>query len=220
MVFNVIRPSEAPESLLSQSRYDGEDVYKVLSDIFFKKCYICETKEPHDINIEHFYAHQGNVQKKYEWRNLYLACSRCNNIKNANYNNMLDCCDSSYKVFRAIKHVPPTTPSAKSLILVPMNDDERTISTHQLLDKVYNSDHTINKKVSSVFLRQKIFTQYNLLLDQINKYFAPVALESEKTIAIERIKILIDKSAPYSAFIRWCVLEDTELGPLLENFMD
>lgn len=219
-MFNVIRPIEPPASLQSRTRYDGEDVYQILSEIFFNKCYICETKDPHDINIEHFEAHQGDENKKYSWTNLYLACSRCNNIKNAFYNNMLDCCDSTHDVFRAIKHTPPVTPYAKSATLIPMRNDEKTKTTHRLLDKIFNSEHTVNKKVSGAFLRTKIFSQYNLLLDQINDYYSPTALQHEKTIAIERIKVLIQRSAPYSAFTRWCILEDDELAPLLNNFMD
>ena len=219
-MFNVIRPPEVPKSLLARRHYDGEDVYKILSDIFFRKCYICETQEPHDINVEHFDAHQGDEGKKFEWTNLYLACSRCNNIKSATYNDMLDCCDSTHEVFRAIKHVPPVTPYAKSVLLIPMRSDEKTHSTHQLLDKVYNSDHTVNKKVSGAFLRHKIFAQYNILLDQINAYYSPIAVQAEKNLDVERIKILIQRSAPYSAFIRWCILDDVELAPLLNDFMD
>jgi len=35
-MFNVIRPHEAPESLQHQRKYDGEDVYTILEDIFLK----------------------------------------------------------------------------------------------------------------------------------------------------------------------------------------
>jgi hypothetical protein len=101
-----------------------------------------------------------------------------------------------------------------------MIDNVSTLASCELLGKVYNSDHTVNKKVSGAFIRRKIFDQYNLLLDQIDQYYSPVATEPERSSAIERIKVLIHKSAPYSAFIRWCIIDDQELGELLEAYMD
>ncbi|MCX9063931.1 hypothetical protein NLN94_23905, partial [Citrobacter portucalensis] len=80
-MFNVIRTLPAPTSLEAQRKYDGEDVYTALEECFHKKCYICETKNPLDINIEHFNPHMGDIEKKFNWNNLYLSCSRCNNIK-------------------------------------------------------------------------------------------------------------------------------------------
>ncbi len=219
-MFNTTRPPEIPPSLNSKQKYDGEDVYSKLSEIFFDKCYICETKEPHDINVEHFDAHQNDVNKKFDWHNLYLACSRCNNIKNAFYNNILDCCNPTQDVFRAIKHLPAATPFAKSVQIILVLDDEKTRSTCKLLDKVYNSEHTVNKKVSGSFLRRKIYDQYNLLLDQINNYYGPTATEAEKALAIDKIQVLIQRKAPYSAFIRWCIIEDEKLGPMLNELMD
>ncbi|GGK26339.1 hypothetical protein [Aliivibrio fischeri] len=219
-MFNVIRPEEAPASLKDRIKYDGNDVYDALEEIFFNKCYLCETKEPQDINVEHFDAHMGNLDKKFDWNNLFFVCSRCNNIKGAKYNNLINCCDNRTDVFRAIKHLPPATPYAKSVQIVAMNDDIKTTETQELLDKIFNSEHTVNKKVSGSFLRRKVFEQYNLLLDQINAYYSPVATKTDKGQAIERIQVIIERSSPYSAFIRWCVLEDSELGPLLQDTMN
>ncbi len=150
----------------------------------------------------------------------FFVCSRCNNIKGAKYNNLINCCDNRTDVFRAIKHLPPATPYAKSVQIVAMNDDIKTTETQELLDKIFNSEHTVNKKVSGSFLRRKVFEQYNLLLDQINAYYSPVATKTDKGQAIERIQVIIERSSPYSAFIRWCVLEDSELGPLLQDTMN
>lgn len=219
-MFNALRTLEIPASLAARQRYDGSDVYLELCRIFFDKCYICETKEPHDVNVEHFHPHKGDQIKKYDWDNLYLACSRCNNIKLSEFDDILDCCDSETDVFRAIRHVPPITPYAKVVKLEPMHVDPKVELTRQLLERVYNSDHTVNKKLTSAFLRRKIFDQYNLLLDQINAYYNPVATNGEREISLERMQKLIHKSAPYSAFIRWCILDDAELGELLCDFMD
>ncbi|NCE92259.1 HNH endonuclease [Pseudomonas sp. L13] len=219
-MFNAIRISQPPKSLAAKQKYDGDDVYSALCKIFFDKCYICETKEPHDINVEHFHPHKGNENKKFEWNNLYLACSRCNNIKLAEFDDIIDCCDTNFDVFRAIRHVPPITPYAKSVQLLSTSADPKVELSQKLLDRVYNSDHTVNKKVSGAFLRRKIFDQYNLLLDQINSYYSPVATDLEKELSLARIQKLIHRSAPYSAFIRWCILDDIELGELMSDYMD
>ncbi|MDP9653334.1 UNVERIFIED_ORG: hypothetical protein J2W87_001243 [Pseudomonas putida] len=219
-MFNAVRTPGVPASLAAKQRYDGNDVYMELCSIFFDKCYICETKEPHDINVEHFHPHKGDENRKFDWGNLYLACSRCNNIKLAEFDDILDCCDEAADVFRAIRHVPPITPYAKAVQLVSMSADSKVELSRQLLERVYNSDHTVNKKISGAFLRRKVFDQYNLLLDQINSYYDPVSTDGEREISLERMQKLIHRSAPYSAFIRWCILDDAELGELLANFMD
>ncbi|WP_460372561.1 HNH endonuclease [Pseudomonas sp. Tul1A2] len=219
-MFNVSRPTEAPPSLARRTKYDGEDVYEAISTIFHDKCYLCETKEPQDINVEHFRAHLNDEDKKYSWDNLYFACSRCNNIKGDRYNNLLDCCDPQQNVLRAIKHLPPNTPYAKTVQIISTLNSESAHSTKDLLEKIYNSEHTVNKKVSGSFLRRKIFDQYNLLLTQINNYYNPIATAVEKNDALERLKILIRRDQPYSAFMAWCILEDDELSLALEAFID
>ncbi|MFZ2451776.1 MAG: hypothetical protein WAW36_14765 [Methylovulum miyakonense] len=219
-MFNVVRPDETPASLQYRKKYDDKDVYDSLEKIFFSKCYLCETKEPHDINVEHFDAHMGNLDKKFDWNNLYFVCSRCNNIKLSKYNNLIDCCDPKQDVFKAIKHLPPATPYAKKVCVTAMSHDAKTAETQELLDAIFNSEHTVNKKISGSFLRKKVFEQYNLLLDQINAYYSPVATEADKNQSLERMKVLIHRSSPYSAFIRWCILEDEKLGPLLQHLMD
>ena len=219
-MFKVVRSQEPPASLGERRKYDGDDVYHELDEIFFGKCYLCETKEPHDINVEHFDAHMGDLDKKFDWNNLYLACSRCNNIKGAAYNKLLNCCDCTQDVFRAVKHLPAPTPYAKKVLIEATCADEGVVETAELLDKIFNSEHTVNKRVSGASLRKKVFNQYCLLLDQINIYYARAATDSEKETALERIEVLTRRCAPYSAFTRWRVLEDTKLGPLFDDKFD
>lgn len=218
-MFKVIRSEPAPASLAKRQSYREKDVFDALSRVFYNKCYICETKEPVDINIEHFEPHLGDVAKKFNWENLYLSCGRCNNIKLAKYDDLLDCCDSNIDVLRSIKHVPPVTPYAKYLRIEPQFDDEKTRLTAELIEKVFNSGHTPNKTVSASFLRKKVFQQFNLFLDLQSTYFNELALPEEKEIALERMKLLVKASSQYCAFISWCVLEDEELAPLLDGFV-
>lgn len=218
-MFNVIRNEPIPTSLAGKRKYDSEDVWKALSKVFHKKCYICETCEPLDINVEHFAPHEGDEDLKFDWNNLYFSCGRCNNIKLAKYDDLLDCCDTETDVVRAIKHSPPSTPYANNIRIEAQLNDDKTQRTAKLLDKVFNSHHTPNKAVSAAFLRRKVFDQYNLLLKELIIYYAPKALPKEKAMAVERIKLLLKPTSPYSAFISWCIIEDEELGPMLQDFI-
>lgn len=218
-MFNVVRNESTPASLASRRRYDSDDVLEALKKVFHKKCYICETSEPLDINVEHFVAHEGDEDLKFDWNNLYFSCGRCNNIKLAKYNGLIDCCDPDTDVVRTVKHLPPSTPYAKHLQIEAQSDDDKTQLTAELLDKVFNSKHTPNKEISSSFLRKKVFDQYNLLLEELIVYYAPKALPKHKAKAIKRIKLLLKPTSPYSAFISWCIIEDEELGPMLQDFI-
>jgi hypothetical protein len=218
-MFNVIRNEAAPASLTNRQSHSEQDVLDALSRVFNKKCYICETKEPIDINVEHFEPHLGDLDKKFNWDNLYFSCGRCNNIKLAKYDDLLDCCDPSVDVLRLIKHVPPITPYAKCLRIEAQHSDEKTRLTTELIGKVFNSTHTPNKTVSASFLRKRVFQQFNLFLDLQRDYFAELTLPAEKETALERMKLLIKASSQYSAFISWCVLDDDELAPLLNEFI-
>ncbi|EGR2844251.1 hypothetical protein DBT73_RS15105 [Vibrio parahaemolyticus] len=219
-MFNVIRPQDEPQSLSKKKKYDGEDVYIALKKAFFDKCYLCETKEPQDVHIEHFDAHQGDHKKKFDWNNLYFVCSRCNSIKGTKFNNLIDCCDEKTDVSRLIKLLPPHTPYSKNIQVEATSSAPQVNETRVLLDKIYNSEHTINKRVTGSFIRKKIFTQYKLLLEQLNIYYAEFATEEDMRLAVERIKVLCDKKSAYSAFIRWCIYDDEKLGPMLKDYMD
>lgn len=213
-MFNVKRNSTPEPPSLSQNKsYNGDDVLKALSEIFYDKCYICERKRPDDINVEHFIAHEGKEELKYKWSNLFLACSRCNNIKNRFYNNILDCTDSNVDVCRSIKLLPPYTPSAKKIIVKAMIQGDKTTETCSLLEKVYNSEHTVNKSITGAYLRQKVFTRLNKFFEYVNTYLDPEDLTTskEKDVARDKIENLLQESQEFSAFLRWVVLEDSVL---------
>lgn len=219
VMFNVIRKQPAPASLSDKTSYASKDVIDALYDIFSSKCYICEKKYPLNVNVEHRISHQNDDDKKFCWDNLYLVCGRCNNIKLSSYDDVLDCCDVNVDVLRAIKHKPPVSPFASSVEITAQFGDDSTASTAELLNKAYNSTHTHNKSVTAVAPRREIFKKFNVFMTHQNIFFDEDSLPDEKRNALERIKLLIKPSSEFSAFISWCVLDDTELCPLLEEFI-
>lgn len=54
-------------------------------------CYICENKQITSYQIEHLAPHHGNMDLKFDWNNLFLACAHCNNAKLDKFDPIIDC---------------------------------------------------------------------------------------------------------------------------------
>lgn len=219
-MFNVTRTQPAPHSLSRKISYRDEDVVSALKEIFFDKCYLCETKDPTSLNVEHLIAHEGDIDKKFDWNNLYYCCGRCNNIKLANYSDLLDCADKNVNVFVLIKHLPPHSPNQNRLVITAMAQDQKTINTARLLDDIFNSERTVNKKITGAYLRKNVFKKYNRFLDLVNQYFDDELTQGAKDEALSRLRVLMSRKQEYSAFIRWVVKEDATLDALLAQHID
>ena len=83
------------ESLKSEKEKNGScntpEVNAALKEMFYGKCYICENKQITSYQIEHLVPHRENKDLKFDWNNLFLACSHCNNTKLAKYDPIIDC---------------------------------------------------------------------------------------------------------------------------------
>jgi len=219
-MFNVERPELPPPSLADRKSWTGSDVLNSLRKAFHDKCYICETKDPLSLNVEHFDAHQNNIDKMYDWHNLFLACARCNNFKRHRYNNLINCTDPKTDALRLIRHAPPVTPFAKTVIIEATNDDPRTLQTASLIKKIFIDDNTSNKDITGTFLRKRVYKRYAKLLAHINTYIDDDSLDSDKNDAILRIKNLMCKEQEYSAFLRWAILDSPELFEVVKDSID
>ena len=219
-MFNVDRPNFIPPSLKKQKGWRGNDVLESLKKSFYDKCYICETKEPQSLNVEHFDAHMDNIHKMHDWNNLFLACARCNNFKRHLYNDLINCTDPNLDALRLIRHAPPSTPFVTKLTIEATNDDPKTIQTANLILKVFTEDNTANKAITGNYLRKKVYLRYAKLLEYINIYIDPDSFENEKEDAILRIKNMMSKKQEYSAFLRWVVIDSPELYELVKDAID
>lgn len=217
-MFKVDRTYPGPASLERGGNYNGEDVIEALHACFFGKCYICETKDLNEKHIEHFIPKARDRNKITDWDNLYLACSRCNSIKSDKHNDILDCCNET--VWDRIKLLPGYTLWANKVTIEPVNNDTRTSNTVDLLEEVYNTKSTIQRKISAAKLRADITKTTDILLENIKEYFKLDMPKSRKDELLERMKVMISRDAPYSSFCRWIIMEDNQLGPLLAPFMD
>lgn len=215
-MFNVMRPKTVPASLSRKQSYSDKDVVESLEKAFHGKCYICETKDPLSLNVEHFEAHQGNAEKKFDWDNLFYSCARCNNFKRHTYNDILKCTDVSINVLMLIRHIPPMTPYS-DIIIEAMDKNPKTVRTADLISRIFNEDDTGNKSVVRVQLRKRVYKRYAKVIQHINTYIDEDELDDTKQRAVQHLKALMDVKQEYSAFLRWPILESPELFKILRE---
>lgn len=84
--------------------YNTPEVNAALREMFHGKCYICENNQITSFQIEHLQPCRDNVELKYNWNNLFLACAHCNNTKLDKYEPILDC--TKENIEEAIKWRP------------------------------------------------------------------------------------------------------------------
>ena len=70
------RTVQAPLSLGKRKSYNEPDTIQKLKEIFYDKCYICEIQGLQDGVPEHLIPHNGDINLKFNWDNLFWACNR------------------------------------------------------------------------------------------------------------------------------------------------
>ncbi|MBC3436088.1 hypothetical protein HU735_11760 [Pseudomonas sp. BW16M2] len=215
-MFKVARSFPPPASLAARRSYTGDDVLEALNRDFLGKCYICETQEPLSLNVEHFVAHEGDEELTYSWNNLFLSCARCNNFKRHHYNNLLDCTDDRVDVLRAIEHIAPASPGAKVRVIARL-PDESTRSTAELICRIFNEDNTGNKRVTSAYMKKRLFSEYATFIRYVNAYIDQNTIKEDRDRAVLHIRHMMRDAQQYSAFLRWVALNDPTIYALVED---
>ena len=185
--------------------YNCNDVLKRLKLDFKNKCYICETKEPHSINTEHFLPHKGNVDLKFEWNNLYYCCAHCNNTKLAVplFDNILNCTIESDEVDKKIKYLINPFPGELADISA-IENTEQINNTVELLKSVYNGK-TVLKKIESANIRSKLLTEIRNFQDLLFDYFDDGFNDEEKEKIKDQIIRHLKPTSNFTAFKKWII---------------
>jgi uncharacterized protein (TIGR02646 family) len=211
-MFKVTRPHPGPNC---SKNYRSKEVVAALQRIFHGKCYLCED-EVADPVVEHFIPHEGDRVKKYDWNNLYYACHRCNNIKGTTTTELLDCCDVSIDVFKAVKCLSPSVPD-DDIIIEPQDTQDKTKNTAALLKKCYNENNTEIRRISRANLHEKIFDYYTQFITYRMILKSRDSLCAEKNDAQEHIRNMMRISYPFSVFWRWHVLSDSRICDIFQS---
>ncbi len=215
-MYNVDRSFPEPQSLKTEKikvsgKYNSEDVLERLVEDFFNKCYLCEEKEISGINVEHLKPHKGDIDKKFQWENLFLVCPHCNNTKLGNEDEILDCTNPSHKIYDWIEYKFTSFPKTKVELKI-INNIDIVNNTGILLDKIYNGS-TVNKKIEADNIKKKIMREIQSFENLIFEY-----VYNSKKELVEEIKEKLSRKSAFSAFKRWIIKNNTRYKELEKYF--
>ncbi|MEK8021066.1 MAG: hypothetical protein VSS75_029700 [Candidatus Parabeggiatoa sp.] len=205
-MINIKKSTPAPICLEKEKQkingdYKCGDVLALLKYDFHNKCYLCED-QPTSINVEHFEPHQGNKEKKFDWKNLFFSCAHCNNIKldryNTNENNrILDCTDSEHDVENGLKYEMVHFPK-KEVKITALKNEAIIHNTVKLLSEVYNGT-TKQKKMEAENLKDKLQAELIQFQEMLTGYLE-AKTDQEKALYLIQIKKQLKKSSNFRAF--------------------
>ncbi len=210
-MINVTKSQPAPacleaEKAKNNGTYLCGDVFERIHADFHGKCYICEHSKPTKINVEHFKPHyQGkNLDRKFDWNNLFYACAHCNGIKSSDETEYLNCTYSEHKITDWIHF--DIKPFPKELVKISaLKDDELVKNTVFLLNQVYNYQYAESKftptKEAANNLRKILITEIKSFVRLLEKYFEDLTDESDKIVLKRKIlKHVKNPKSPFLAF--------------------
>lgn len=197
--------------------YRHADIISVIKTDFFDKCYICEQKGVASINIEHLAPHRDiDMNRKYDWNNLFWSCSHCNTIKSSNYDgNLLNCNLRADNVDLNIRYIlnPSANEKSEQIVIEGINNTPKIDNTVDLLTKVYKGTTDLNKH-HSVLLRNKIYDEVCDFKCISDKYLITEDQE-KKELYLFTIKNSLSNKSPFSAFKRDIVRNNTRYNELI-----
>ena len=207
------RPLPDGVTIQSENDYRKGIVLQMLAEDCHNKCYICENK-PLDINIEHIVSHRGDISKKYDWDNLFIACSYCNGIKGQRFNNILNpvTCDPEKHITLSLKMSDGLIESVQIEISQGSEIDESVLETAELLEYVYNGNFTEMKNLGAANLRNEyLLPDMQHFLNYIVNHMLEPDLGYDVFIMRE-----ISRSAKFAAFKRK-IIGDTPFADYLQE---
>jgi len=185
---------------------------------FKNKCYLCEDKEPHSINTEHFTPHRGDKILKFEWDNLFYCCSHCNNTKldKAKYDYILNCTVEADAVETNIRYHINPFPMEQAEFTPILLKNVKVSNTIDLLLEVYNGSTPL-KKIESGNLRSKLLKEIRNFQNLLFDFYDDTFNDEEKLEIKNKIIRQLRPTTNFTAFKKW-VLRDNE--KLRADFVD
>ena len=205
-------PSLAVEKTKASGKYNEEDVIDQLYQDFHGKCYLCGIKPPHGIEVEHLRPHKGDIDRKFDWNNLFLSCTHCNSVKNqAQYGDLiLDCCvDDPEKVLTyclADGHVRVEP--------LGQNPTLEAVRTGELLTECFELTNTGIRKKESKIRKDALSMTMNLLYKKLLEHQQAPSDES-----LELLRTMLSRTYKFAGFTRAYVRANLEMYPDLADYV-
>lgn len=223
-MINIVKSQPAPPCLAAEKAkangtYNCDDVLGRNKDDFKNKCYICEDKEPHSINTEHFVPHRGNKDLKFDWNNLFYCCSHCNNTKldKTKFDSILNCTVEADRVDMDIKYHIDPWPKEKAEITA-LVDDPRINNTIELLLEVYNGTTEL-KKIESGNLRSKLLKEIRAFQDLLFEFYDDTYTPEEKEEIRQTVIRQLRPSSNFTAFKKWIIRDNEVMADEFKDFV-
>lgn len=213
----------APESLAAERNkvsgsYRSADVLDRLKEDFKNKCYICEFKEPTNINVEHFIPWEQDVDLKFDWNNLFWSCGHCNNTKLAVFTGILNCTVAEDNVETALRYKFRPLPFEKVIIEV-LNPSEKADKTRGLLLAVYNGTTPL-KTIESANLRNQLLEEIWKFQEFLREYFSDTNTPEDREYFLIKIRGHLSRGSNFTAFKRWIIRDNDRLHREFGEFFD
>ncbi len=188
-------------------------VMEKIKNNFHNKCYLCESKEPTNINIEHFTPHRGDNDLKFDWDNLFWSCAHCNNIKRADYNtnsnnSILNCTDENDRVEESIQSLADSFPGS-DVSFLPDGNNPKIQITINLLTDIFNGT-TEQKRLEAINLRKALTDELFKFNKLLHKY-TEANLEQIKNETKADIENELSIKSAFASFKRWKIRQKSYL---------
>lgn len=194
------------------STYNTWEVNEALREMFYSKCYICENKESTSYQIEHLIPHRGNVDLKYDWNNIFLACAHCNNTKLGKYDPIINCTEEN--VDKMIAFRKRGYFGKEEILEFEILESKKEIqNTVKLLREVYYG-FTPQKRFEARVLRRTLRKEISKFKEYVREY--QDAEDQEKEDLLYLIEKELKNSSPFTAFKRWLIRDNKDFYPELE----
>ena len=150
----------------------------------------------------------------FDWNNLFLSCSHCNNIKNDRFTPILDCTKVAVDEKIAFRrHVEPF--EADTLDITALDDSVETKNTVALLNEVYYGS-TMQKIEEAKIIRTQLSKELNRFEECVTEY-ASADGEDKKDLECS-IMMKLKWNAPFAAFKRRMIRDASDTFPELQKY--
>lgn len=172
------------------------------------KCYLCETRMITDFEVEHRHsvAHQGG---KDDWKNIFLACSYCNDKKGARFDDILNPVECN--VEEMIEHVYNSS-TKEFLFRASVKANAATDETIRLLTLIFNGANPRMLKIREEEFRRKFLYEYNGFLERIVRYLKSPSAETEHPVLDD-----LAQTSEYLAFKYQVIVSNQKLAAKFGN---
>ena len=219
-MIHVNRSKTVPPSLVeskAEDRFRNDDVVKQLAEDSGYKCYLCEISPVSDPEVEHLLPHKGGKypERKYDWNNLFYACSHCNKVKNKpKYDDgIIDCCvvDPEELIDQELEenrvHVRPRSSG--------LDSDPKVKLKTELIEEVFMTDRPELRKHASAARMRELQLNMNMFYRQLLCY-----INDEKDAYAKRIlRRMLQRTAAFSGFTRCYIRKHRDDYPELAEYL-